>query len=99
MAHKNMVLSIISRKLYIVDNEIKLTAKEFDLLQLLMTRPGHVFTYRQVFDYVWGGSEAYGAKEIVWACMHRLRDKLSIDPVVLNYIKTVRDIGYCFEPK
>ena len=98
LIHGNLVVSTISRKAYIHSQEIKLTTKEFDLLQMLMTHPEQVYTYAQLFEHIWGDAESYGAREIVWACMHRLREKLKADPIIHNYIRTVQDVGYSFDP-
>jgi len=94
----NLILSNISRKAYLNHIEIKLTAKEFDLLLLLMKRPEQVFTYGQIYEYVWTGLTLHSEKEIIWTAIHRLREKLKNDPVVSKYIRTVRDVGYSFDP-
>jgi len=92
-----LVISNISRKAYLDHTEVKLTKKEFDLLLLLMRRPGQVFTYDQIYEHVWIGLELHNEKEIIWTAVHRLRSKLKRNPVASNYIRTVRDVGYSFD--
>ncbi len=93
-----LIVSGITRKVFIFETEIRLTAKEFDILQMLMAHPGRVFTHGQIFEKIWGESEAYGSKYNVWTTIHRLRHKLKSHHEVSGYIKTVRDIGYSFDP-
>jgi two-component system OmpR family response regulator len=76
---------------------IALTAKEFALLATLLRRPGQVFTRSMLLDTVWGGSaEVY--TNVVELCVSHLRKKLDRhgEP---SLIRTVRGIGYAFEPR
>lgn len=66
---------------------VVLTAREFDLLRLLVDRAGAVCTRAELLDGVWGGQRADG--NVVEACMRRLRTKLGPDVV-----ETVRNAGY-----
>jgi two-component system OmpR family response regulator len=66
---------------------VVLTAREFDLLRLLVDRGGEVRTRTDLLDGVWG-SERAGAN-VVEACVRRLRSKLGADA-----IETVRNVGY-----
>ena len=65
---------------------------------MLMAHPGRVFTHGQIFEKIWGESEAYGSKDNVWTTIHRLREKLRGYHEVAEYIRTVRDVGYSFDP-
>lgn len=72
---------------------IDLTAKEFEILKLLMSRPSKVYTKEQIYSLVW--QEAYlGDENAVNVHISRLRNKIEEDPRNPQYILTVWGIGY-----
>jgi two-component system, OmpR family, response regulator ResD len=75
---------------------VALTAKEFDLLWLFATHPGHVFTRTQVLDRVWG-HDFFGDASTVTVHIRRLREKIERDPSQPRFIVTVWGVGYKFE--
>ena len=77
--------------------EISLTAKEFDLLWTLASRPRQVFKRNQLLDLVWGETE-YLDPSTVTVHVRRLREKLESDPANPRHINTVWGVGYKFEP-
>lgn len=84
----------IDRERYLItkDNkEIELPRKEFELLSLLASKPGKVFTREEILDRVWGGDVIVGDRTID-VHIRKLREKLGED-----YIRTVKGIGYKFE--
>jgi two-component system alkaline phosphatase synthesis response regulator PhoP len=84
----------IDRERYLVmqdEKEINLPKKEFELLALLASKPGKVFTREVILDKVWGGEVIVGDRTID-VHIRKLREKLGED-----YIKTVKGIGYKFE--
>lgn len=84
----------IDREKYLVikgDEEINLPKKEFELLSLLASKPGKVFTRETILDKVWGGDVVVGDRTID-VHIRKLREKLGDD-----YIKTVKGIGYRFD--
>jgi DNA-binding response OmpR family regulator len=73
--------------------EVPLLAKEFDLLYLLASNPGHPFGRETILDRVWGwGFE--GTTRTVDNYILALRQKLEVDPARPRHIKTVRQVGY-----
>lgn len=73
--------------------EVKLTKKEFDILNLLATHPKQVFTKAQLFSSVW--KEAYyGDENVINVHIRRLREKIEDDPSSPKYILTLWGIGY-----
>lgn len=78
------------------DRAVTLTAKEFDLLWLLATHPGQVFTRSQVLDRIWG-HDFFGDASTVTVHIRRLREKIERDPSQPRFIVTVWGIGYKFE--
>jgi len=86
------------RRVSISDNEIELTAREFDLLWHFATHPGQVFTRSQLLDSVWGyGHDGY--EHTVNSHINRLRAKVEQDPSSPVYILTVWGVGYKFSDK
>ncbi len=84
----------IDRERYVImkdEKEISLPKKEFELLALLASKPGKVFTRDVILDSVWGGDVVVGDRTID-VHVRKLREKLGED-----FIKTVKGIGYKFE--
>lgn len=90
-------LNQASRRAWIRDDEVILTAKEFDLLWLLVSHPGRVFTRRQIFNSVWGEDFLQHDDNTVMVHIRRLRGKIEADPGKPELIRTVWGIGYRFE--
>ena len=70
-----------------------LTAKEFDLMELLLRSPGRVFSRESLLDLVWG-YEYQGDYRTVDVHVRRLREKLELDPAKPRYILTKWGVGY-----
>ena len=77
---------------------IPLTAKEYDLLCLLVANKGRVLTYDQIYQKIWK-EEAFGNANNAIAChVHNLREKIGrLLPEGSFVIRCVREVGYCFE--
>ena len=86
-----------TRLIRLGQQEIALTAKEFDLLYHLMRHPRQVFTRDQLLENIWGLSE-YIDPGTVTVHIHRLREKIEEDPTNPVRLVTVWGIGYKFEP-
>lgn len=82
-------LDDISRRTYVGEDEIDLTATEFDLLRCLMEHPGQVFTRSQLMRRVWG-YDSDAASRTVDVHIAALRAKLGAAPI----LRTVRGVGY-----
>lgn len=76
---------------------VELTAKEFDLLHLLMRHPRQVFTRDQLLEQVWGFAD-YIDSSTVTVHIHRLREKLERDPNKPKRLVTVWGVGYRLDP-
>ncbi len=79
------------------NQEVNLTAKEFDLLWLLARHPRQVFSRQQLLERVWGLSE-YIDPSTVTVHIRRLREKIELDPSNPIHLITVWGVGYKFEP-
>ncbi len=84
------------RRTFIDSNEINLTAKEFDLLELLMTNPEKVYSREELLNIVWG-SDYPGDVRTVDVHVRRLREKIEEKPSSPNYIHTKWGVGYFFK--
>lgn len=71
--------------------EMYLPKKEFNLLQLLTSRPSKVFTREEIFDYIWG-TDIFVGDRTIDVYIRKLREKLGA-----NHIKTIKGVGYKFE--
>ena len=89
-------LNTESRRVFTGDEEINLTAKEFDLLELLMKNPGTVFSREKLLNLVWG-FEYPGDVRTVDVHVRRLREKIEKNPSDPNYVYTKWGIGYFFK--
>ncbi|GAB6988166.1 response regulator transcription factor [Paenibacillus pini] len=73
--------------------ELKLTAKELQLLKLFLLNPKKVFTKQQIFNSVWN-DDYFGDENVINVHMSRLREKIEDNPSEPMYIKTLWGIGY-----
>jgi len=76
-------------------SEVNLTATEFRMLDVLMSRPGVVFTREQLLDAVWGNNHAI-TDRAVDVYILRLRQKVEGNPTSPERIRSVRGFGYTF---
>ena len=72
---------------------VELTAKEFDLMELLMRNPGRVYSRENLLNVVWG-YEYVGDYRTVDVHIRRLREKLELDPANPEYLRTKWGVGY-----
>ena len=93
-------LEIISskRQLFRHQEEIYMTNKEFDILELLARNKGQVFSKEQIYDQVWGENYFSDSRNII-AYINKIRKKIEPDPANPIYILTVWGIGYKFNEK
>jgi len=78
------------------NQDVELTAKEFELLLLFIRNPGQVFRRSDLLDRVWGYSHT-GYEHTVNSHINRLRKKIEINPAEPDHIITVWGVGYKFE--
>ena len=86
-----------SRRVFIGEKEINLTAKEFDLLELLACNPNKVYSREQLLTYVWG-NKAMDSGDVRTVDVHvrRLREKIEPSPSDPKYVHTKWGVGYYF---
>ena len=76
---------------------VSLTPIEYNILHLLMSHPGRVYSSAQIYEQVWNES-AFGSEGAVAVHIRHLREKLEIDPSNPRYLKVVWGLGYKMEP-
>ncbi|MBC1521191.1 response regulator transcription factor [Listeria aquatica] len=77
-------------------NELHLTTSEFDILYLLASEPGRVFSSEYIFEKIWQ-EQAFGASKTVMVHISNLRDKMRVAMGGENVIKTIWGVGYKIE--
>jgi DNA-binding response OmpR family regulator len=91
-------INFLSREVYVRDQLVELTPKEFSLLSLLARNAGRVLTRGELIAQAWGPE--YGdSNESLKLYIHYLRKKLELDPDKPEYILTSRGVGYRFAAK
>ena len=92
-----MKLDTEGRRVFLGDREVNLTAKEFDILELLISNPDKVFSRERLLSMVWG-SKAQEAGDVRTVDVHvrRLREKIEPLPSNPRYVHTKWGVGYYF---
>ncbi len=91
----DLMLDVSNRILTKNNQEVNLTVKEFDLIQLFMSNAGRNFTRLDVLERVWG-EQFEGLEHTVNSNINRLRSKIEEDPTKPKYLITVWGLGYKF---
>jgi two-component system phosphate regulon response regulator PhoB len=91
-------IDVTTRDVRVRGSAVELTAKEFDLLVFLVRSPRRVFTRAQLLERVWGSATQWQDDATVTQHVHRLRQKLEAAPGKPVWLRTVRGVGYRFEP-
>lgn len=91
---EDLLINVSERRLYVKDVEVKLTAKEFDLIYLLASHPGKVYTREEIYSLLWG-EEAFDVRNID-VHIRNIREKIEDSIKEPQYIKTKWGVGYYF---
>ena len=91
-----MKIDCESRRVFIGNKEINLTAKEFDVLELLATNPNKVYNRENLLNLVWG-ADYPGDARTVDVHIRRLREKVEANPSEPRYVHTKWGVGYYFQ--
>jgi DNA-binding response OmpR family regulator len=92
----DMTIELESRRVSIAGKDINLTAKEFNILTLLLLHPNKVYSRDDLLKEVWG-SDALGDGRTVDVHVRRLREKVETNPGEPRYIQTKWGVGYYFK--
>ena len=91
----DMRMDCDSRRVSIAGREVNLTAKEFDVLELLIRNPNKVYSREKLLNLVWG-ADYPGDARTVDVHIRRLREKIEINPSEPRYVHTKWGVGYFF---
>ena len=87
-------ISVDYHKVFINTQEVPFPRREFDLLYLLASNPGRVFTQEQIYEQIWHG-DYVPTENSLHSCLRRIRRKLESAQAPCS-IQNVRGVGYCF---
>lgn len=89
----NLVVNSDTRQVFVGEKEVRLTPKEFDILELLASNKGIVFSIEKIYERVWK-EDFYKSDNTVMVHITKIREKIEEDPKKPIYIKTIWGIGY-----
>ena len=92
----SLIIDTEQRNAYLDGTPVQLTAKEFDLVELMMRNPGRVYSRDNLLNIVWG-YEYPGDVRTVDVHVRRLREKVEANPSEPRYIHTKWGVGYFFQ--
>ncbi|CAM3302409.1 MULTISPECIES: response regulator transcription factor [Brevibacillus] len=93
---RGLTLNKHTKTVSVDGNEVRLTATEYKILELLMSHTGRVFSIEEIYERVW--KEPYmNAENTVAVHVRRIREKIEINPREPKYLKVVWGIGYKIE--
>jgi DNA-binding response OmpR family regulator len=91
-------LDVGRRSVDVRGQPVQLTYVEFELLRIMASHPGRVYSRQMLLQALWGGSE-YREPRTIDVHVRHLREKLERDPSEPEYILTVRGVGYRFRDR
>ncbi len=91
-------LDLATREVTVGNLMVTTTAREFDLLAFLAASPRQVFSRQQLLENVWDSSGEWQDPDTVTEHIRRIRRRIEADPDHPRWIKTVRGVGYRFDP-
>ena len=94
----DLQLDMDRRRLFILGREVNLTAKEFDLLELLVKNENKVYSREDLLGLVWG-KDYPGDVRTVDVHVRRLREKIEANPSEPKYVHTKWGVGYYYNQK
>jgi len=95
LTHREIFMLIDYRKVFVRGKEVTLAKSEFEILQLLLSKTGWVFTHEQIYMYAYGDDVSGDVTANAVRChISRIRQRLRIDPEQVDYIDSVRSVGY-----
>ncbi len=96
LTHADVSLDLEKRRLEVGGRTVSLTPHEYALLEMLMARPGRIFTREELLRGLYPAGDAVVIERVVDVHIGKLRQKIEPDPAQPRHILTVRGIGYRF---
>lgn len=93
---KNLIMNKDDHRTIAYGKEVSLTPIEFNILYLLASNPGKVFSTEEIFETVWN-EKMFEANNTVMVHIRRIREKIELDPRNAQMVKTVWGVGYKIE--
>jgi DNA-binding response OmpR family regulator len=93
-----LVIDLGRRSVEVRSQDVQLTYVEFELLRILASHPGRVYSRRMLLESLWGGAD-YREPRTIDVHVRHLREKLELNPADPEYILTVRGVGYRFRDR
>lgn len=90
-------LSVEAKEVTRKGKRIELTPKEYKLLEYFVSRPGRALTRDDILNQVWG-FDCFVTQRSIDRCVTTLREKIEAKPSKPQFIQTIREVGYRFEP-
>ena len=97
LVNGGLVLDKKQRLIIVEGEEVRLTATEYKIVELLMEHPGQVFPAEQIYENVWHDEACFAVENTVMVLIRHIREKIEIEPKKPRYIKVVWGIGYKME--
>ena len=97
LVNGGVVLDKRTKKAIVDGEEVKLTATEYKILELLMENPGQVFSAEKIYERVWREMATGTVENTVMVHIRHIREKIEIDTKNPRYVKVVWGIGYKME--
>lgn len=94
---RDLVINISSREVWVNHRPVNLTGKEFDVLKLLASRAGQVFSAEVIYEQVWQEPYYYNSSSTIMTHIKKLRQKIEENPKSPKYIQTIWGVGYKIE--
>ena len=91
-----MSLDTVERRVYISGKEVRLTSKEFDLLELMMMHPNKVYSREELLRKIWGSEDSSDGRTVD-VHVRRMREKIEKNPKEPAYVHTKWGTGYYFQ--
>jgi DNA-binding response OmpR family regulator len=95
---EGLTIDLSRRAVEVGGERVQLTYVEFELLRILASHPGRVYSRRMLLEALWGGAD-YREPRTIDVHVRHLREKLERDPAEPEYILTVRGVGYRFRDR
>jgi DNA-binding response OmpR family regulator len=93
----DLKLSVEAKEVTKKGKRIELTPKEYKLLEYFVSRPGRALTRDDILNQVWG-FDCFVTPRSIDRCVTTLREKIEAKPSKPQFIQTIREVGYRFEP-
>lgn len=89
----DLIINTDTRQLWVREKEVRLTPKEFDILELLARNKGIVFSIRKIYEEIWK-EDFFKSDNTVAVHITKVREKIELDSKKPIYIKTIWGVGY-----